>query len=298
MRDSHGQEVVGFLCRWCLLGLAGAAVVGAAGVGLKAAGGLAGESRMAVVLPDHICTPRPGPDRAYWFEGLVDPPLPGASTGLLLAKGPQGLVLMPGAATGRWWVTFQGIGPCANRVEFKGSPYGPAAFQGDWATVTAVPAARRVFLVDSRMALEAEPNEAAELRECLAAMSSRGQPILFDLGDWASAPDRRRRLRTCGFDLPLVGVRKSQKSERGQRGQGAEKGDTALQVLASISAKLGRREARNGIEVITADPQLAKEAARDRFRTHWVCPSADSGAIPQGVIAHESLRALKESLSR
>lgn len=279
MNGERSQEVVGFLCRWCLLAAVGATILAVTWTSLLGVLGVASDLRTELVLPDFVVRPLDEANRAHWLEGQVTPPLSYPTVGLNMIVSPVQDLALAYWRERRWWVPASGLRPGSNRLLVRGLPYGPVAFQDCPLQVVCVARDRRVFLLDARLALGAQLERPRTLRECVGAMRRGGEVVLFHPGEVDRFVDCRRRLRNAGVELPIL-------FDFRRKGP--------LTVLRAASGRLGRGRERTGLEVVTADAELAREAAAARFRTHLV--AAD--AAPEGVLHHRSVAQLKESLSR
>ena len=283
MGASRSREIVGFLCRWSLLAATGTVAAVVAWASLLATVGLAGDLDSHLLPRDAVVLPSP-PDggMAYWRADLEpSPSRSGLPVGLLIAEGhPLGLVCtQPGGCS--MVLDNPQAGTIPLRV--RGAPYSAVAFQERRCQLLCVPAGRRVFLVDARMALAARRAQPDAWRDCLSAMKAAGQVALFHPGPWPRLRQCAEALRARGVDEPILFD---------------DRRPDPTYTFQSVGKRLRRRHRREGIEVITADAQLARESGRERFCTHLVAEGASEAATGVPVRHHRSLANLKDFLSR
>ncbi|MGB2821449.1 MAG: hypothetical protein WBF17_10735 [Phycisphaerae bacterium] len=283
MSDSHSREIVGFVCRWLLLAGAGAAVVAVTWASLLAAADVSGESRAQLTLRDWVAPPGPQADGGVYLKAYLDPPASrsGLDVGLLVAEGhPLGVVR---TYAGKCGMLLDNPQAGTIRILARGAPYSAIAFQARRCRLLCVPQDRLVFLVDARMALAACGRRDEAWPDCLRAMKAVGEVALFHPGPWRNFLQCRRELRAMGLAEPILFD---------------ERQPDPICTLARVGSGLCRRHRCDGIEVVTADPELARQSAGARFITHLVADAAPATRQVGPLRRHRSLANLKDFLSR
>jgi len=282
MSDGHSREILGFLCRWLLLAGAGAVVVAVTWAGLAAAE-VSGRTHAQLLLRDWVAPPGRADGAGVYLRAYLDPPASrsGLDIALLIAEGrPLGVVRTYNGSCGMLLDD-----PQAGTMQLlvRGAPYSAMAFQARRCRVVCVPRKRPVFLVDARMALAARACGDELWPGCLRAMKAAGQVALFHPGPWGQFLQCRRALRAMGVAEPILFD---------------ERRPDPTYTLLRVGKELRRRERREGIEIVTADADLARQAADRGFGTHLV--SDELAAVPAGVPLrlHASLANLKDSIAR
>jgi len=211
------KEIRGFACRWCLLALAGSAVVVGTWTGLRGAGPMATSLRADMRAVDVICSrsedgsrSENGPRPAYvWLHHTNSPGRQGVSH-VFAGYGDGPLML-------DWrrddYASVVPL-PCPQEGSFTvcvaGLPYGHLAFRQAWALVDVGPPAtpeERVYLVDSRMPTGQDaPGEADRQtwRTCIELLAARGRVAFFHMGVFNEYATVRERLRRTYPDIAVV----------------------------------------------------------------------------------------------
>ena len=273
------REVLGFVCRWCLLGLAVGVLLLAAWAAAAATRGIAPDLQAGMVVADSVWSLR-NPMTPL----LVGYPSPAGSFGdapLLIC----GLDGKPWLLATNWQPRFYtfvyGAGPGANAVHVQGVPYGALAFQRASGTCLVARENETVWLIDARLALRMAGGRSAALRQCLSRL---GRPdahavvALFDAGPVDDFVGRRQQLRQGGLKLPVVCTIRRDGDPMG----------TLWQAAANVNGP---------VAVVTDDEALAVRAAKDsrsRFRVHLI---SASGPSPPGLRRYKSLAKFEESLA-
>jgi hypothetical protein len=281
MTASNTREIVGFLCRWCLLAGTGVAVVLVAGASVRATVSVADDVRSELTMSDWVARPATTPRDRVHLWGCLTPPARVRDLQIALA-----------AAAGRRMTLLRTEGEgCLARFErpkvgttrlvVRGLPYSAVAFQSQTCRVVCVGPGRRAFLVDARMALALRRDQPGPWRACLRQMQARGEVVLFHPGPKPAYLRCRRELCGADCDLPLL--------FHGAR-------DLPLYTLRRALADLGRARGARRPDVVTADVGLARQAARMRCTAHLVSSGAAGGKTPPRVRRHESVAKFKVSL--
>jgi hypothetical protein len=282
MSDGHSREIIGFLCRWLLLAGAGAAVAAVTWAGLVAAAEGPRRARAQLLLRDWVAAPGRDDGAGVYLRAYLDPPASrsGLDVALMIADGrPLGVVRTYNGSCG---MLLDDPPAGTTRLLVRGAPYSAMAFQARRCRVLCVPRQRAVFLVDARMVLAARARGDEHWPGCLRAMQAAGQVALFHPGPWERFLHCRRALRAAGAAECIL-----------FDGSPADPTGTLLRV----GRELGRQDRREGIEVVTADADLARQSAGRGFATHLICQEA--AAVPPGLPLrrHASLANLKDSIA-
>jgi len=283
------KEPAGFLCRWCLLALAGAGVLAAVCASLPAAAG-AGEGEGAVLLPDTLCRPWP----KMHLTAFLTAPEEGRVVRLL--------AVLPGrapryldAGRGRMHVGFGQLAPGSYTVTLKGLPYSLHAFARCEAAWVVLRPEEPVVLIDARLAGEVLPAGDAQWQRLIAAAATAGRVALFHPGPVGQAAKDLRRLRPFHPHVPIV-------CDFRPPAEGDE-----TYVLRRLSSLLGRDRPppgagegwakHAGLAVVTNRPDLAAEAARQQFRTHLLAPVGTGPPAGPHLVRHGNLGNLASFLA-
>jgi len=270
------KEVVGFLCRWCLLLLAGATVVVAAWAGILASASVAADLGTAMIVADAIW------DRteSAYLLGIVSPALPGCHPEVAMSGSADSqLLLVP--MSGKKLYPRPGV--CrlgVNPVRTIGVPYCGHGLDRVDAVLVVIPPQRQVCLVDAAMVLKADSNDPAGFAACLRELQHRYDVAFLHNGPFEDLPHVRRQLRRCYPQIPVI---LAVDGHRGPR----------TSFHAAYTLKRHGRNDRRPI-VVTEDPGLAHLAARSRFTMHLIASARAGG---KGLLAHESFAKFKEYLN-
>ena len=276
MRDSPA-EIVGFLCRWCLLALAGGTAVLGAWAGAVATQAVADETGTSIILPDGFWGPA-NSGRPH-LSGCLSKALRRPNPAILMSLQAGRIQTLIGAKR-VFYVLVPHAGPGANPVELRGIPYGPLAFQTAAATCFMPAAGRKIFLLDARTAASGRQADGEPLRQCLAELRRRGEVALFHPGPPDAFVHSRRQSLQAGMDLLMLCTVK----DSGQ----------AMQTLWDTAWALGGKAT-----VITDDRELAYMAAGDgagRFHVHLISAEAETRPSER-LKQHPSLEKFKEYLA-
>ena len=262
MMNERSREIAGFLCRWCLLGMAGVIVLAATCAAILATSSLASELRTELTVPDFIGE-MPA-ERPIALHAYVDPPVTYRSPPPAMAILADGSLRSAVRGTGDWLLLIRAAGPGLHHLTVKGMPYGPLAFLTSQALVRVIPERRAVFLVDARLASMCSRVAPRAWGRRLDEMWRRGEMAFF----WSGRPREFRRLRAQlhvpGSPMPLLAT-------LGPRAD-------YLRTLQRTQRALNVRGWRNvKPTVVTADEQLAGRAAKAAFPVELHNVEAASG---------------------
>ncbi len=274
------KEVVGFLCRWGLLGLVGVALVTAAALCLATAAAATFDLTATLVLPDALSL-EPGDVR---MDGYLGTRLYDRGPAVLFrTPSTDRLFLAPGWKN-RFFVLIDGPRPGLTPIELVGVPYGPFAFTAQTALLLNVPAPDRVFLIDARVAAVAF--DSPRWRRSLNRLRHRGEVVFFVPGPLAEFTALRRLLRRRFADIPVVlGI--------------PVKRDNLPTIERTV-----RTYYRSGVErtfLITADEPLARLVAERIKRwasVHLLASPGREGISSEGALTiHHSWEDLVQQLA-
>ena len=261
--DEHHSEALGFVCRWSLLGLGCAAVLGAAYMGLSAAASTGGAQRVTVVLSDGITRP----SEPTWVVCLADPP-PRNYQGNLMMGGVRG---KPKSFVGFWSGMFH-LRPTAavrlSRMTACGVPYRHLSYARGRGRLLVVSPARKVFFVEASLAERALSDRPEAWARFLELLRRRGEVAFVHPGPAARYEAFRSRLRAGGLEEPVIS------RLAGPNG--------SVRVLRGIARNMGGSGAAD-MMVLTDSPAVARDAAVRGFVSHLVGENA-------GVKPHRNLR--------
>lgn len=269
---SEAREILGFLCRWVLMGLAAMSLAGLAAFCVAHASPIRDEGD--VIMPEAVWNGQGD----FYLRGRL-------SGGLFHRKAP----LLLGAVAGEpylvgssdervYYLPVRGAREGMNTVVFRGLPYGPAAEVRGSTRVLVVAPAQRVFLLDDRIPIR---QGTASLPGLLAALHSRGQVVLFTghgAQDWT-----RERADLFGMGMRQVLVPMPDTRE------------SWLRVLRLTAQSLGRPP--SALEVITSDPALAVEAVDEGFSVDLVASPRLLAASHPSLRVHSSFANLQADLA-
>jgi hypothetical protein len=280
--DHHGPvaEVVGFLCRWLLLGGAAGLIGLVAWESLLATAYVSQDIQCRFIVPD--CIWRAGLDRSSlcYQPGMIVGR--GAASGLpaVLAvrqTGPIEMGLIESA--GNFWIFWPGCQAGNVRAACVGAPYSSLAFGRQTAYVLGVPDGRPLTLVDARLAPPRGKALLLAWQEAMAATARLGEAALFCPD--ASPAEYEAILadyRNAGGKLPVL-----------------YRPEKMPYLFAQVAADLARPK-QTGMSVVTGDARLAELAAGAGFSVHLIgVPPAPSGTA-QGIVNHATLDEFKDSL--
>jgi len=275
MRDA-AREITGFACRWCVLSLAGVAVLVGSWTGLRGAGPVAASLRADVISSDLLC--RQSPNKVAWpATHYVDAPARRGVSHALLCL-PDGTQLVD-----RRWRRGMSAAPMPRTepgriaIQMIGLPYGPVAFRRDRSTAVVLPPGRRGLLVDARAVLSAAGPQTVLWRRSLRLLARKAHVAFVFAGSVGDYPAARAELqRICPgavveFAEPI--------------------GDAGYRGLLTVAAAMNpdNRRAHPRPPFVTDRPGLAVRAGRAGFATHLVGGSARAVVQARGVMHHASL---------
>ncbi|HUT61108.1 MAG TPA: hypothetical protein VNA25_24945 [Phycisphaerae bacterium] len=273
--DEHRSEALGFLCRWCLLAVGCAAVLGAAYMGLSAAVSTGSAERVRLILVDEISRPA----TPTWVGCLTEPPTERDGGNLLMGGVPGG----PRSFLGFWSGAFHLRSAAAvrlSRTTACGVPYLRLSDAQAEARLLAVPTVRRVFFVEAHLAEQALAAQPQAWDRCLGLLRRRGEVAFVHPGPVVEYEAFRSRLRAAGQDEPVLGS--------------LTRPDGSVRVLRGVAKRMGGNGAAD-MMVLTDRPAVAGAAANLGFVSHLI--GAGEGVSPhRNLRRHESLQDLIEHL--
>lgn len=279
MKDET-REILGFLCRWCLLGLAWAALAAAGWVSLSAARHYEGQSR--IVMPDMVLAA----GRGAHLTGVVIPERVAAWDGFLLNRLPGGATVCNTGEHGHFLASAAGGGAGDHEIRVIGVPYGLLSFQSARALLRVVPPGREAFFVEASLAEWAADHAPASWARCQTAMRQRGTPAVFCAGPVAEYDALRERLRKGGIAAPVVFAE--------------ERPGNPLQTLDRARRLLLTRQGGSSCVAVTDRAETAYRLADAGFLVHLV--GADGGGAtsrPRAKVqVHPDLDSLAEFLAK
>ena len=280
---SRTLEIVGFLCRWCLLAVAGITVVAVAWFSVMAATEAPRRWDGEMVFGD-VLWMRDTPVNMMSL-GYALPPLRNDNEPVLLCQGPDGQVslvwmrALAGRATpleaGGAQVHLDRPAMGVNVVRLVGVPYGHRAFQSVRLNVLVLPSDRPVLLLDAKTLLPLAQNSPEGARGLIDALAGGGEMVWIASGPQGEFVRLRRELRRVAPEAPLVLVDTASQIGRGR-----------LRVFLRQSNALSAP-----VALVTADELLAANGAALRLTTHLIAPAQ---AAAPSITRHSSLAKFKD----
>ena len=179
--DEGIRETVGFLCRWCLLALAGVTAMAVCWAALLATAAMTAGLGADVVPSDTVCgqsAEKPAALRCYQSPVVSH------------SNNPHAMGVLPDGALATAYTYRGGFYLRADRstagrysIRTKGLPYSALAFHNRRLRLKVLPPGRRVFLVDAELAVAVRPSQRRSLRQCLDHMRRLGDVAFFHAGD-------------------------------------------------------------------------------------------------------------------
>ena len=285
MISSHTREVIGYFCRWSLLGGVGATIALVVWASLSATAAVPSDVAAELVMVDSIAAPAEQHAVRLTVGGFIKPlhVRSGIAAGLLIVQGqPVRNLRMTGE--GRCQVLLDDPPAGTTRAMARGLPYGATAFQAQPVSVSIIDRSRAVFLIDARLALRALEGQGDRWRAAFRRMQALGEAVLFHLGTRAEYSRVRAVLASAGSTALVL------------YDDSAPVGD---RLVRRASRSLGRRDMRGTIQVVTGDAELARQLARQEFSVHLIEPEiAPRVSMPVGGLRrHASVAKFKDFLS-
>lgn len=276
------REAVGFICRWCLLGLACLVGPFIAWISVVAASAVSTSLSASMIFPDGVCPA--GAPRGIHLKGIPGSGLSSLDYPQVICDNGDGrMTLVPKYGT-RFYARVVSPLPGLIHLRMIGTPYGCLAFESRQALLLCVPEGRRAYLIDGRCAVDLPPEEAGAPAGAIGEMRRTGEPAFF-------CPDgldsflalRGALLRLCPEVPILCDV--------------PEKKVNVTHNLYVVSGTLGRHDGET-LHVVTADAEMALQAAADaRFFVHFLGPGRAELAGKPRLRVHESWAKLKVFLA-
>lgn len=283
------KEITGFACRWCLLALAGSAVVAGTWAGVCGAGPMATSLRADVAALDVVCG-RSDVTGAVVVISHRDSPGP-AGLAHVLASLDDGALMLDWRTTDRLSVTKL---PCLREGSFTvrvvGLPYGPVAFRQAEAVVGVAPQKGVVYLVDADTPLgpdQADDSPSRTWRNCVDLLSRKGRVAFFHIGIGPEYYAARQRLRQTFPKVPVEYI----------PGSVAETQERLWRIVNAINMDVMDAGGRPRLPIIVAVRRdLADHTSRANFPTHLVGPAEPGLTGPRKLLRHESVDAFEQYL--
>jgi len=169
-----------------------------------------------------------------------------------------------------------------NHVTLAGAPYGELALESYHAILLMVPPQSSVFLWDTRSAIAAYQEDEKSFRDCMEALNARGHVAFFHSSGLNEFQQAKAVLREFDPAAPVLCLIRRQ--------------GNPLDTLWEAAWTLNRKPRQ--MQVITADAELAKQAAAERFVTHLLHGPAAQGRPDSSLLRHKDLAELREHLTR
>ena len=285
--DEGIRETVGFLCRWCLLALAGVTATAVCWAALLATAAMTTGLGADVVPSDTVCgqsAEKPAALRCYQSPVVSH------------SNNPHAMGVLPDGALATAYTYRGGFYLRADRstagrysIRTKGLPYSALAFHNRRLRLKVLPPGRRVFLVDAELAVAVRPSQRRSLRQCLDHMRRLGDVAFFHAGDRGELLLVRDILGRKHPDTPVLAA------YHGNR----PPAPLSVPRMAAWDLNPPTGSGRRRPIVVTADGELAASAAAALFPTHHVGFSG-LGAGPaaaRGPRVHRSLAAFGDHLA-
>lgn len=243
MHERH--EILGFLCRWCLLGLSAAGVLALVVFFFRSA--TPERTSPCMVMSDGLWSGAGAIDlRCRLTDITVHQSVP-----YLIGGVPGGTWQI---ISGRWgdtefWQPDAAIG--RNPYRIRGIPYGPAGFAENTSHFIRLAPAERLFLLDAHLVLQQRSDD---LRRLMEVISSRGRLVLISGDSASNVPKLRENLKQAGFDQTLLAA--------------CTPDDHWGVAFGYVLQSAGRPASQ--IEFITADPTVAVRASQAGFEVDLV----------------------------
>jgi len=275
-------EVVGFICRWLLLGGAAGLIGLVAWECLLATVNVSQDIHCRFVMPDVIRRAGAQPTGIWCQEGLLVGRGPATGLPVVLAARQAEPIKMGKSYSPDNVVIFWP--PCqagAVRALCVGAPYSSLAFQRLTTCILGVPDGRRLSLVDAGLAPPRQTTPRLAWKQALAAMARLGDVALFcPFADRARYEAMLADYRLAGGTLPVL-----------------YRPEKMPYLFRRVAADLARPNA-DGIIIVTGDAPLAGQAAEAGFTVHLLRPRAAAPDATPRIVHHDTLDELKDSLAK
>lgn len=269
--DARTAEILGYASRWTLLALMAVALLIGGGVVLSYMAGGDGHGVRRIVVFDALV--RPGQSSA----------IRGRFLGSEVWSGQDLFAHCEGS--GELWFCWQhrysfGSRLCPavrlrTRAKVAGLPYSSLAMESDRGHLLALPAGRRLLLVDVRWIDRTQgAGLADEARRALRSARSAGELAYLQTGSIRAAAEYRRRLRTQWPEAVVFGR--------------VSTGEVPGQIVHRLARSLGDAVDVDRIHLITDDPGLVRVARRLSLTVHWTAPARPGGEGGR-LVVHDSL---------
>ncbi len=250
--SEDSRNMIGLLCRGCLLAVVGSGVVAAVAVAMAAAVSLPAGG------PSRLCVPDGLVREGFTVRVVADfvPQLPSRITGYMMLSGLEGTPRSQALMDGKDFRLSPKVErPGVYNFDVSGVPYGGFSFLTSRSQIVVVPADRPVYILD---ALLVQPPSAAEVvTRVISRLESKGSVAYIHPGPPAEYLKFRERLRASGDVRPVLCTN--------DLVAGAE------MAMVYLATALGLDSARHApAEIITGDVGLARLAVPRRFTVRFI----------------------------
>jgi len=273
------KESVGFLCRWCLLVLAGAAAVLAAWVGVLGSASAAAGLKSDLVVPDALW----GRQKDAHLTGYAVPKPPRGNSELVMCSSPKSKLIIAPTYGGRIYPQLRAAEVGANRLSIRGVPYSRYAFDKAEAVIQVVPLRRDACLLDAGTVLKAESSDREAFRACLGELQKRHEVAFFHAGQLHEFLAVRRRLRQGYPSVPVI-------FSLDRRYQPNTLNQTAWTLKR-------HKDDKPRPMIVTGDSSMAAGIAPGGFTVHLVGPPEGGDEAGGQIRVHRSFAKFKEYLA-
>ena len=207
--SSHIPEIIGFICRWCLLTLGGCVVIFAVWATVYAASTVHNEIQTNVVFPDRICVPA---TKRISLIGAAAPYLP-PSGGTLTYHSDFDKKIWLGILSPPYRHIHHGLPSAASTplplgrqiVDIKGMPFSPMTFKHYPARLDVLMPGTRLSLIEADFAVRLAESQPGKLRSLLKALSTTTTPAFVSVGDINTYIAQKETLNAF-CDLPVLSI--------------------------------------------------------------------------------------------
>lgn len=263
------KELIGFFSRWCLLGLAVGSGLLVAWVALSGASAVAAGVPIWV-LSDEIYEP----SKSVYVVAYLQPDSGVSSSGQFLHITSAGKVVLVYSSDFRFPIKLSKHTEGLHDVRIKGTPYGRFAFVQGRGICKVISPRRKVFALDARLVATFPSEQSRHLRSSLSELQARGEVVFCHSHRAEQFAELRDNLRQQYPNILQV--------------FSTDRQSGITHTLRHLARTLHRSK-REGIEVITGDPELAYAAAGEHFTTHLISSKLQDAPELRNPLRHETL---------